>query len=205
MSYTIDQIRTAIADAAESWASRVQKDFDSGQEATPDKIEEMVRAAGAGWDLGPDGEYTHEGELEQCGYLLGAAMNDVGDHLESDRCVDVRPVDGVVPECIGSTARLYYRERWSKAGVPEPIHPSPTQIQRGDVPIKGSSPPGDHITIALGPPDEDGYIPTVEANAQDVTFADGTTGEGLGTRTRHISKICIVHRPRIDYFTGDAL
>lgn len=205
--YTAEDCRNAMVDAALDRASRIQRDYDPGQEATPDRIEQMVRDADAAWDLGDDGEYTDESELEQCGYLVGASLNEIGDYLADDQCADARPAPGIVPECIGSTARLYYVERWEAADLPQPSHPPPEEIERGDIVVVGDDQGdfGDHITIATSSVDEPGHFTTVEANGQNVLLADGTRGEGLGTNRRHIEEVAIVHRLRGAHFVGDAV
>lgn len=206
MTYTAKDLRVAMVDAAEARAQTIQRDYDPGQEATPDRIEEMLRDGDALFLVGDDGEYDHEAELEQCGVLVAASMNEVGDYLEPDTCVDARPKDGIVPDCVISTARLYYDQWWSKAYVDPPEHPDAHDIERGDVVCVGDGKEfGDHITIARTDVGPMGQIQTIEANAQNVEFVDGTHGEGLGFKTRHIDEVAIVHRFRRSYWTGDAL
>ena len=206
MSYTLEKLQSAMVDAALARWERVQKDYDPGQEATPTKIEQMVDVAGAGWDLGEDGEYTDESELDQCGYLVAASGREVGRYLEDDRCVDVALRRPVAALCLGSTARLHYAQWWEEAEAPDPERIPFEQIRRGDIVVvrtSGVHPYGDHITLARGPL-EDGEVPAVEANATG-RLGDGTTGEGLVVRTRKLEEIVVVYRLRIEHFTGEAL
>lgn len=202
MSYSMQDIRRAIVHAALDYRDQVIKDYEGGQQATPGKIERLVDMAGAGWDLGEDREYTHEHELEWCGYLVGACARRVGDFLHSDKCVDVTIHRKLASKGMGSTYRIQASEYWDPYRPPKtiPAH----KARRGDILVvetTGSQQWGDHIALVRGRPTE-GDIPTIEGNAQDVLLGDQTRGEGVGTRARTIDDVYACYRLRPEHFTG---
>jgi hypothetical protein len=67
--------------------------------------------------------------------------------------------------------------------------PHKRDIQRGDIVVFTFS----HIGIATGPPDEDGYVPTVEGNTN---VAGSREGDGVYRKRRHTSEI----RSRIRFY-----
>lgn len=205
--YTGTQLRDAIADAAEDYWRTVIKDYGPGQQATPRKIERLVDEACNAWDLGEDGRYTDERELEWCGYLVGASARRVGDFLEAGRCVDVALARPVAVHCLGSTSRLAQPAWWEKANAEGPERIFEADIERGDIVVVrtgGGQKHGDHITLARGPVNGDGTIPTVEGNATG-TLGDQTQGEGVVVRTRRVGDVYAAYRLSPTHFEGSEL
>lgn len=203
MSYSMQDIRQAMVHAGLDYRNQVIRDYQPGQQATPGKIEKMVDLAGAGWDLGKDGEYNDERELEWCGYFVAACARRVGDFLHSDRCVDVHLRRQLGAQGMGSTYRLQAFEHWSPYATPKEI--SVQEVRRGDIVVvetSGAQPQfGDHITLARGRKTE-GHIPTIEGNAQGVLLGDGEYGEGVGTTSRARTEIHTCYRLLPEHFTG---
>jgi len=202
-----DSLAGAIADAAEDRWRQVIKDYDPGQIATPRKIERLVDEACNAWDLGEDGRYTDERELEWCGYLVGASARHVGDYLEPNTCVDVALARPIAVYCLGSTSRLAQPEWWDKADADGPQQIPEHDIERGDIVVvetTGAQTHGDHITLARSAPNTDGTIPTVEGNATG-TLGDQTQGEGVVVRTRHVNDVHAVYRLDKSHFEGTDL
>ena len=207
MSYTSTELRDAIADAAEDRWRQVIKDYDPGQTATPRKIERLVDEACSAWDLGEDGKYTDERELEWCGYLVGASARHVGDYLEPNACVDVAIARPIAVYCLGSTSRLALPQWWDKAGAEGPQQIPEHDVERGDIVVvetTGAQTHGDHITIARQAPNGDGTIPTVEGNANG-TLGDQTQGEGVIVGSRATSDVYAAYRLSTEHFEGSDL
>jgi len=207
VSYTATQLRHAIADAAEDWWRAIVKDYDPGQTATPRKIERLVDEACNAWDLGEDGRYTDESELEWCGYLVGASARQVGDCLEPNARGDVALARPVAVHCLGSTSRLAQPSWWEKANAAGPEQIAEHDIERGDIVVVrtgGGQTHGDHITLARGAVNGDGTFPTVEGNATG-TLGDQTQGEGVVVRTRKVGDIYAAYRLDKSHFEGSDL
>lgn len=203
MSYTLRNILDAMVRAGLDYRARVIKDFQPGQRATPRKIERIVDEAVASWDLGKDGRYTTESELEWCGYYIAACARRVGDFLEADRCVDVAIRRQLAAHGMGSTYRWQSEEEWAPYRPPAQIDPRDTQ--RGDTVIIGDDQPhGDHLCMARGSP-TDGRIPTLEGNGKRVLLGDNTRGEGVGTRMRALDDVHSVRRLRLEHFHGEGI
>lgn len=203
--YTAADCRLAMVDAALTLHESVIKDL-SEPDPTPRKIERLLDTACAGWELGEDGRYTSESEAEWCGYTIAAAGRMLGDYLESRRCLDVALARPVAVHCLPSCSRMHAASRWSDAQAPQPEHPDPSEIQRGDivaVRTTGSQPHGDHLVLATDAPNSVGFD-TVEGNAYG-RLGDGQHGQGVIRGRRVLEKVYQVYRLGIDHFEGTDL
>lgn len=201
MTYTAKECRHAIVDAAlDAWASDV-RDFDDGQEPTPERIEAFVRRIGWKWILGDDGAYQ-EHEAKWCGIYIGACAMQIGEYLAPDRCVDATLKPSIADHVMPSCDRLASDDQWAKAGVQPAQSVRPDALVRGDIATVGSGRNGSHIVLIRDRSGES--YRTVEGNATG-RLPGGSWGEGVVQQTRTVAEIVRAYRLTDEHFVGEGL
>lgn len=129
---------------------------------------------GIGWDWEKD--YTKNGQFAWCGAFAAFCYNSVRFNIRYK----------IFPSCY----RMY--NAWGNTTR------KVKDIYTGDIVViytsdEQSPAYGNHITIALGPPDSEGFFETIEGNAKGYG-PDGQYREGVSKRTRNIKDVAHIYR-----------
>jgi len=205
MTYSPEQLRYALVEAAlEEWR-RAVKDTQPGYPGDVERIGGYYRGVGGWWnsylEKYGDGAYREvyvvDGErkyMSWCGIFVGWCGLRIGDYVADDQCVPIWLRPQVASTVLPSTYKMSRDKLWRAAADALPDRPNPQSIERGDIVVVGHDKPwGDHITLALGPP-EAGKVETVSGNVSGAELGDGTTGEGVGLKTYDLSDVARVCR-----------
>jgi len=207
----IQQARDAIVRAARrEWRNDV-RDFDSGQEATPELIQRYFEETGWSWFLEKhsDGTYTEQWKdhpwQKWCGLFIAFCGLRVGDYVgEQGTCVDVQLRDDVAREVLPSTKRLADPKRWVD-GFPDFNRPGKMKLKAGDIITVGDGREGSHICLVRKDRQpQNTLVKTFEGNAEG-RLGSGKQGEGVIKRERWFDNIKQTYRLQLDHFTGSAL
>ncbi len=181
-AYPTDHSRQAIKRALAQWGLDVTEP-EAGGDFNP--INAYIKSMdGIGWTWEDD--YVRNGQFAWCGAFAAFAY---GPRFS----LGIRKK--IMPSC--------YRLMANWASTPR--HRDPDEIMTGDVVVvwtSGKQTPaqGNHITLALTSPDDDGSFDTIEGNAKG-NGPDGRWREGVSTRTRNIKDVAHVYRPLSEDFS----
>lgn len=115
MTYTIDQLMHAWADAALAVWKRNVRDDQKGVAGNRTIIGDMFRQVGWGFWI-PNGYREQGGRNAWCGHFQSFCGLYVGDYLESGRSVGIMLDPSLAKSVLASTRRLADPNRWSAAG-----------------------------------------------------------------------------------------
>jgi hypothetical protein len=129
---------------------------------------------GIGWDWEKD--YTRNGQFAWCGAFAAFCYNSARFNIRHK----------IFPSCY----RMY--NAWGNTTR------KVKDIYTGDIVVVYTSSEqspayGNHITIALGPPDSEGFFETIEGNAKGYG-PDGQYREGVSKRTRNVKDVAHIYR-----------
>jgi len=181
--------------AQEEW-ERPVRDFDAGQEPTPDLIERYFEDLGWQWflDQYSDGTYTEQWRDKPfqswCGLFVGWCGRQVADGPLKE---------SVASGPLASTAKLVDGSRWDSA----PREPGLQELRAGDIITVGdyNRGLGSHIALVAGRPVNQ-RVPTIEGNASGL-LGDGQTGEGVIKGKRDFADIHCTYRLTLDHWDTD--
>mgnify|MGYP006287574143 CR=1 FL=1 len=204
MNYNAKQLNLALVSAADAeWRKNI-KDFDAGQEATPEEIGKYFRNTGWQWflDQYSNGTYTERWRQQPwqsyCGLFVAYCGLHVGRHVADDQCAAVALKRHVASAVLPSTVKLADRSRWKT----QPKRPGLIELQPGDIATVGDykGGAGSHIVLVVSRPSNK-EVETIEGNATG-RFPDGTTGEGVIRRTRKLDEIHATYRLKWKHYTN---
>lgn len=181
-AYPTDHSQQAIKRARAQWELDVTEPGEGG-DFHP--INAYIKSMdGIGWTWEED--YVRNGQFAWCGAFVAFAYGP-------------RFSFGIRKKIMPSCYRLM--ANWASTSR----HRDPDEIMPGDIVVvwtDDSQKPaqGNHITLALTTPDDDGIFETVEGNAKG-EGPDGRWREGVSKRTRNIADVAHVYRPLSEDFS----
>jgi len=149
-----------------------------GKGGRSDRISVYIKSRDAmGWTWEED--YTRNGQFAWCGSFAAQCYGDL---------VRFNIRQKIFPSC----SRFY--ENWASTSRHQDID----NLRGGDIVIVFTSDEripiwGNHITLALSSPDQDGNFDTIEGNAYGYG-PDQTWREGVSKRTRNLNEVAHVYR-----------
>ena len=191
----------AVDAALADWRAVIQEPPGSGAV----RIHEIIEACGWGYSVvsaderaerrragaeHPD-RYTHNGDFSWCGCAVGSWWGRAGLRPVCRPGIDERSARSYMRTPLKVFSSCYRLVHHYAMGTTRVVDPE--DVQAGDIVIVGPKPGhrkarswGAHVTMATGPLQADGEVPTVEGNAKGAG-PNGDTYEGVVCRSRPLA------------------
>jgi hypothetical protein len=213
MKYSDVELREAMVECALAEWDRCVLDTQGAIAGSIKRITEYYVEVGGWWPSyikeNGGGQYTEvfvqdgtKKYMSWCGIFVGWCGLNLGRFLEDHACINYRVKPKVAELCLASTYRLNSREKWTEQRVIPPARYEPHEIQRGDIVVVGDDKHyGDHITLALYAPNEDGQVFTLSGNVWGKVPCKDGRREGVVKTIYDLDDVTRVYRLTKDHFT----